>query len=151
MKIEFDDNYFMSKAIDEAKIALSKGEVPIWAVIVDDNKIIERAHNMVEALKDVTAHAEILAITSASNYIGGKYLENCSIYVTLEPCQMCAGAMYWAQLDRLVYGASDKHRGYKVLGTKLHPKTKVKSAVLSKECKLIIDAFFIKKRKEKAL
>ena len=87
MKIEFDDNYFMSKAIDEAKIALSKGEVPVGAVIVADNKIIARAHNMVEALNDVTAHAEILAITSASNYIGGKYLENCSIYVTLEPCQ----------------------------------------------------------------
>ena len=149
MKIEFDDNYFMSKAIDEAKIALSKGEVPVGAVIVADNKIIARAHNMVEALNDVTAHAEILAITSASNYIGGKYLENCSIYVTLEPCQMCAGAMYWAQLSRLVYGASDPHRGFKVLGTKIHPKTKVTSGVMSKESKLLIDAFFIKKRKEK--
>ena len=101
MKIEFDDNYFMSKAIDEAKIALSKGEVPIGAVIVADNKIIARAHNMVEALNDVTAHAEILAITSASNYIGGKYLENCSIYVTLEPCQMCAGALYWSRISKI--------------------------------------------------
>ena len=94
-------------------------------------------------------HAEMQAITSASNHIGGKYLNDCTMYVTLEPCQMCAGAMYWAQLYRLVYGASDPHRGFKVLGTKLHPKTKVSSGVMSKECKLLIDAFFIKKRKEK--
>ena len=135
MKIEFDDNYFMSKAIDEAKIALSKGEVPIGAVIVADNKIIARAHNMVEALNDVTAHAEILAITSASNYIGGKYLENCSIYVTLEPCQMCAGALYWSRISKIYFGAEDPKRGFKKLGTKLHPKTKVFGGILQNECK----------------
>ena len=146
MKIEFDDNYFMSKAIDEAKIALSKGEVPIGAVIVAENKIIARAHNMVEALKDVTAHAEILAITSASNYIGGKYLENCSIYVTLEPCQMCAGALYWSRISKIFFGAADSKRGFKILGTKVHPKTKVEGGVLQKECKDLLDKFFISRR-----
>ena len=146
MKIEFDDNYFMSKAIDEAKIALSKGEVPIGAVIVADNKIIARAHNMVEALNDVTAHAEILAITSASNYIGGKYLENCSIYVTLEPCQMCAGALYWSRISKIYFGADDPKRGFKKLGTKLHPKTKVFGGILQNECKDILEKFFISRR-----
>ena len=146
MKIEFDDNYFMSKAIDEAKIALSKGEVPIGAVIVAENKIIARAHNMVEALKDVTAHAEILAITSASNYIGGKYLENCSIYVTLEPCQMCAGALYWSQISRIVYGAEDKERGFQTMGTKLHPKTKLKGGIMADEASALLKRFFIEKR-----
>ena len=143
MKIEFDDNYFMSKAIDEAKIALSKGEVPIGAVIVADNKIIARAHNMIEALNDVTAHAEILAITSASNYIGGKYLENCSIYVTLEPCQMCAGALYWSQISRIVYGAEDKERGFQTMGTKLHPKTKLKGGIMADEASALLKRFFV--------
>ena len=123
MKIQFDDNYFMKKAIDEAKIALSKGEVPVGAVIVADNKIIARAHNMVESLNDVTAHAEILAITSASNHIGGKYLKNCSM-ATLEPCQMCAGALYWARISNLYFGASDPKR-LSSTSTVLHPKTKV--------------------------
>ena len=146
MKIEFDDNYFMSKAIDEAKIALSKGEVPIGAVIVADNKIIARAHNMVEALNDVTAHAEILAITSASNYIGGKYLENCSIYVTLEPCQMCAGALYWSQISRVVFGAKDQERGFLTMGSTLHPKTKIQGGVLADESSALLKRFFIEKR-----
>ena len=146
MIIEFDDNYFMSKAIDGAKTALSKGEVPIGAVIVAENKIIARAHNMVEALKDVTAHAEILAITSASNYIGGKYLENCSIYVTLEPCQMCAGALYWSRISKIFFGAADPKRGFKILGTKVHPKTKVQGGILQKECKDLLDKFFISRR-----
>lgn len=146
MKIQFDVNYFMKKAIDEAKIALSKGEVPVGAVIVADNKIIARAHNMVESLNDVTAHAEILAITSASNHIGGKYLKNCSMYVTLEPCQMCAGALYWARISNLYFGASDPKRGYQVLGTVLHPKTKVSAGILKHECKELLDKFFISRR-----
>ena len=146
MKIEFDDNYFMSKAIDEAKIALSKGEVPVGAVIVADNKIIARAHNMVEALNDVTAHAEILAITSASNYIGGKYLENCSIYVTLEPCVMCAGALTWSQLEGVVYAASDFRRGFIQAGLSLHPKTAIRGGIMWKESKDLLEKFFAKKR-----
>ena len=132
----------MKKALHEAELAFEKGEVPVGVVVVAHGQIIARGHNLTETLTDVTAHAEMQAITSAANHLGNKYLTECTLYVTLEPCQMCAGAMYWAQLNRLVYGASDNHRGYKVLGTKLHPKTKVKSGVLSKECKLIVDAFF---------
>ena len=146
MRIQFDEKYFMAKAIDEAKIALSKGEVPVGAVIVADNKIIARAHNMVEALNDVTAHAEILAITSASNYIGGKYLENCSIYVTLEPCQMCAGALYWSRISKIYYGAEDPKRGFLALGILMHPKTKIYIVVLEHECKELLDKFFISRR-----
>ena len=151
MTQEEKDIFYMQKALAEAKYAFGKDEIPVGAIIVSNDKIIARSHNLTQMLNDVTAHAEMQAITSAANHLGNKYLTECTLYVTLEPCQMCAGAMYWAQLNRLVYGASDNHRGYKVLGTKLHPKTKVKSGVLSKECKLIVDAFFIKKRKEKAL
>ena len=151
MTQEEKDIFYMQKALAEAKYAFEKDEIPVGAVIVSNDKIIARSHNLTQMLNDVTAHAEMQAITSAANHLGNKYLTECTLYVTLEPCQMCAGAMYWAQLNRLVYGASDNHRGCKVLGTKLHPKTKVKSGVLSKECKLIVDAFFIKKRKEKAL
>ena len=138
----------MNKAISEAKYAFEKDEVPVGAVIVSNDKIIARAHNLTEMLNDVTAHAEMQAITSAANYLGGKYLKDCTLYVTLEPCQMCAGAMYWAQLTRLVFGASDPQRGYRKLKTTLHPKTKVSYGILSNECKLLIDAFFIKKRKQ---
>ena len=145
------DIFFMNKAISEAKAAFEKDEVPVGAVIVSNDKIIARAHNLTEILNDVTAHAEMQAITSAANHLGGKYLKDCTLYVTLEPCQMCAGAMYWAQLTRLVFGASDPHRGYRKLKTTLHPKTKVSYGVLSKECKLLNDAFFIKKRKLKKL
>ena len=151
MTQEEKDIFYMQKALAEAKYAFEKDEIPVGAIIVSNDKIIARSHNLTQMLNDVTAHAEMQAITSAANHLGNKYLTECTLYVTLEPCQMCAGAMYWAQLNRLVYGASDNHRGYKVLGTKLHPKTKVKSGVLYKECKLIVDAFFIKKRKEKAL
>ena len=150
MTQEEKDIFYMQKALSEAKYAFEKDEIPVGAIIVSNDKIIARSHNLTQMLNDVTAHAEMQAITSAANHLGNKYLTECTLYVTLEPCQMCAGALYWAQLNRLVYGASDNHRGYKVLGTKLHPKTKVKSGVLSKECKLIVDAFFIKKRKEKA-
>jgi tRNA(adenine34) deaminase len=151
MTQEEKDIFYMQKALAEAKYAFEKDEIPVGAIIVSNDKIIARSHNLTQMLNDVTAHAEMQAITSAANHLGNKYLTECTLYVTLEPCQMCAGAMYWAQLNRLVYGASDNHRGYKVLGTKLHPKTKVKSGVLAKECKLIVDAFFIKKRKLKKL
>ena len=142
----FDDNYFMRRALDEAKIALQKDEVPVGAVIVSNNQIIARAHNLTETLNDVTAHAEMQAITSAANYLGGKYLKNCTLYVTLEPCQMCAGALYWSQISKVVIGASDAHRGVRVLNTKLHPKTKVVDGIMAKESKSLIDDFFKKKR-----
>ena len=109
----FDDNYFMRRALDEAKIALQKDEVPVGAVIVSNNQIIARSHNLTETLNDVTAHAEMQAITSAANYLGGKYLKNCTLYVTLEPCQMCAGALYWSQISKIVIVASDSHRGFR--------------------------------------
>ena len=145
----FDDNYFMRRALDEAKIALQKDEVPVGAVIVSNNQIIARSHNLTETLNDVTAHAEMQAITSAANYLGGKYLENCTMYVTMEPCQMCAGALYWSQISKIVIGASDSHRGFRVMNTKLHPKTKVIDGVLAKESKSLIDDFFKKKRELK--
>ncbi len=136
----------MSKAIEEAEIALSKGEIPIGAVIVIENKIIARAHNLTETLNDVTAHAEILAITAAANYIGGKYLDGCSIYVTLEPCQMCAGALYWSRISNLYYAAKDSKRGFKAMGGRLHPKTKVNGGILENESKEMLDKFFIARR-----
>ena len=146
MKLEFDNEYFMKKAIEEADIALSKGEIPIGAVIVIENQIIARAHNLTETLNDVTAHAEILAITAAANYLGGKYLDGCSIYVTLEPCQMCAGALYWSRISNLYYAAKDSKRGFKAMGGKLHPKTKVIGGILENESKEMLDNFFIARR-----
>ena len=145
----FDDNYFMRRALDEAKIALQKDEVPIGAVIVSRNQIIARSHNLTETLNDVTAHAEMQAITSAANFIGGKYLKDCTLYVTLEPCQMCAGALYWSQISKIVIGASDSHRGFRVMKTKIHPKTKIIDGVLASEAKKLIEDFFEKKRKLK--
>ena len=142
----FDDNYFMKKALQEAEIALDKGEIPVGAVIVVDNKIIARAHNLTELLNDITAHAEMQAITAASNYLGGKYLHNCTLYVTLEPCQMCGGALYWSQISKIVYGAKDEQRGYQAMETKLHPKTKITGGVLADECSAILKRFFIEKR-----
>ena len=142
----FDDNYFMRRALDEAKIALQKDEVPVGAVIVSNNQIIARAHNLTETLNDVTAHAEMQAITSAANYLGGKYLKNCTLYVTLEPCQMCAGALYWSQISKVVIGASDAHRGFRVMGTKIHPKTEITYGVLASEAKELIQDFFKEKR-----
>ena len=146
MKLEFDNEYFMKKAIEEADIALSKGEIPIGAVIVIENQIIARAHNLTETLNDVTAHAVILAITAAANYLGGKYLDGCSIYVTLEPCQMCAGALYWSRISNLYYAAKDSKRGFKAMGGKLHPKTKVIGGILENESKEMLDKFFIARR-----
>lgn len=146
MKLEFDNEYFMKKAIEEADIALSKGEIPIGAVIVIENQIIARAHNLTETLNDVTAHAEILAITAAANYLGGKYLDGCSIYVTLEPCQMCAGALYWSRISNLYYAAKDSKRGFNAMGGRLHPKTKVNGGILENESKEMLDKFFIARR-----
>lgn len=142
----FDDTYFMRKALQEAEVAYEKGEIPVGAVIVVKDRIIARTHNLTELLNDVTAHAEMQAITSAANFLGGKYLINCTLYVTLEPCQMCAGALYWSQLSKLVYAASDEQRGYSALGTKLHPKTKVVSGVLADEASALLKRFFIEKR-----
>ena len=142
-----DDAYFMRQALAEAQMAADKDEVPIGAVIVHGNKVIARAHNLTEQLTDATAHAEMQAITSASNFIGGKYLKDCTIYVTVEPCVMCAGALAWSQISKIVYGASDEKRGYTVFAPNaLHPKTTVVSGVLEKECAEIMKQFFIKKR-----
>ena len=146
MELICDDTYFMKKALVEAELAFEQGEVPVGAVIVIDQKIIARAHNLTELLNDVTAHAEMQAITSASNYLGGKFLHHCTLYVTLEPCQMCAGALYWSQISRIVYGAEDKERGFQTMGTKLHPKTKLEGGVLAKEASDLLKRFFVEKR-----
>ena len=142
----FDDTYFMKKALQEAEEAFTKGEIPVGAVIVANNQIIARSHNLTEMLNDVTAHAEMQAITSAANYIGGKYLIDCTLYVTLEPCQMCAGALYWSQISKIVFGAKDEERGYQKMGTQLHPKTKVVSGILANEASILLKKFFIEKR-----
>lgn len=142
----FDDTYFMKKALDEAKIAFDKGEVPVGALIVFKEQIIARAHNLTETLNDVTAHAEMQAFTAAADFLGGKYLKECTLYVTLEPCQMCAGASYWTQLRKIVYGASELERGFVKLKTTLHPKTSIVSGVLEADCSKILKRFFIEKR-----
>ena len=147
MENPFTDDYFMKKALQEAELAFEKGEIPVGAVIVIDNKIIARTHNLTEMLNDVTAHAEMQAITSAANFIGGKYLKGCTLYVTIEPCQMCAGALYWSQISKIVFGASDEQRGYQNLGTTIHPKTQVIQGVLAKECSDLLLRFFASKRK----
>jgi len=142
----FDDTYFMKKALLEAEEAYEKGEIPVGAIVVANNTIIARSHNLTELLNDVTAHAEMQVITSAANHIGGKYLTDCTLYVTLEPCQMCAGALYWSQISKIVFGAEDTQRGYRVMGTKLHPKTKVVSGVLAEDASLFLKRFFIERR-----
>jgi len=143
----FDDNHFMKCALCEAQKAFDKDEVPIGAVIVCRDTIIARAHNLVEHLNDVTAHAEMQAITAAAGTLGGKYLNDCTLYVTVEPCPMCAGAIGWSQLGRIVYGASDPKRGYTLLAPGvLHPKTTVTSGVLADEATTLIQSFFKKKR-----
>ena len=142
----FTDEYFMKKALQEAEMAFEKDEIPVGAVIVVNNTVIARTHNLTELLHDVTAHAEMQAITSAANFLGGKYLKGCTLYVTLEPCQMCAGALYWSQISKIVYGATDEKRGYQTLGTQIHPKTEVVSGVLEKECAALMTSFFQKKR-----
>jgi len=143
----FDDDYFMRKALQEAEVAFDKGEVPVGAVIVVDNRIIARAHNLTELLTDVTAHAEMQAITAASNFLGGKYLHKCSLYVTLEPCQMCAGALFWSQISTIIYGAKDAQRGCGAMGTKRHPKTMIRGGILADEASQLLKRFFSEKRK----
>jgi tRNA(adenine34) deaminase len=143
----FTDEYFMKKALNEAEMAFEKGEIPVGAVIVIDNIIIARSHNLTELLNDVTAHAEMQSITAAANYLGGKYLIGCTLYVTLEPCQMCAGALYWSQISKIVFGASDGNRGFEKMGTQLHPKTLVKRGVMENEASELMKQFFMEKRK----
>lgn len=143
----FTDEYFMKKALQEAEMAFEKDEIPVGALIVIDNKIIARCHNLTEMLVDVTAHAEMQAITAAANFLGGKYLTGCTLYVTLEPCQMCAGALYWSQISKIVFGASDENRGFEKMGTQLHPKTTVVRGVLANEASELMKRFFAEKRK----
>jgi len=143
----FSDEYFMKKAFQEATQAYDAGEVPVGAVVVAQNRIIARAHNLTEMLTDVTAHAEMQAITAAANLLGGKYLNECTLYVTLEPCVMCAGAIGWSQLGKLVYGASDEKRGFSKFAPKaLHPKTEVISGIMADDCADLMTAFFKEKR-----
>jgi tRNA(adenine34) deaminase len=141
------DEQFMRKALQEAEAAYCDDEIPIGAVIVCKGKIIARAHNLTETLRDVTAHAEMQAITSAADFLGGKYLTGCTLYVTVEPCVMCAGAIGWAQIGRVVYGAADEKRGYSIFASKaFHPKTEVTGGVLEAECKALMQNFFNSKR-----
>jgi len=148
MLTAFSDETFMKEALKEAYKAYEADEVPIGAVIVCQNKIIARTHNYTERLNDVTAHAEMQAFTSASNNLGGKYLAECTLYVTLEPCNMCAGAAYWTQIGKIVYGAKDEKRGFsKYVTNLLHPSTKICGGILKNECAEILKEFFRKKRK----
>jgi tRNA(adenine34) deaminase len=143
----FTDDYFMKQALAEAQKAYEIGEIPVGAIVVCNNRIIARAHNQTERLNDVTAHAEIVALTAAAGYLGSKYLDECSLYVTLEPCVMCAGALAWAQLGRLVFAASDEKRGFMRFGKEiLHPKTKLELGVMQDDCAELIKRFFKEKR-----
>jgi len=141
-----NDEYYMRIALNEAKEAFFKGEIPIGAVVVANNQIIAKTHNLTETLNDVTAHAEMQAITSAANTIGGKYLKNCTLYLTVEPCQMCAGALYWSQISKIVVGTKDNKRGFETMGGQLHPKTEIIYGVLEDECKELMLVFFQNKR-----
>ena len=138
----FDDTYFMRKALQEAELALAKGEVPVGAVIVCNGQIIAKGHNQVESLNDPTAHAEMLAFTAATNFLGSKYLKDCTLYVTLEPCQMCAGAAFWSQIGKIVFGASDEQRGYQHWHCHVHPKTEVTGGILATESEALLKKFF---------
>lgn len=143
----FSDEYFMRKALDEAHVAFEKDEVPVGAVIVFANQVVARAHNLTEKLNDVTAHAEMQAFTAAADAIGGKYLKDCILYVTLEPCVMCAGASYWTQIGRIVFGAFDNKRGFSQKGESiLHPKTEILGGVMENDCSQLLKDFFEKRR-----
>ena len=143
----FSHESFMREALKEAQKAFDADEVPVGAIVVCNNKIIARAHNLTERLNDVTAHAEMQAITAAANFLNGKYLNECTLYVTLEPCVMCAGALGWAQVGKIIYGAADTKRGFNILSnTVLHPKTEVSNGILADECSVLIKQFFQKKR-----
>lgn len=144
----YTDEYFMREALKEANKALESAEVPVGAVVACGNRIVARAHNQTEKLTDATAHAEMLAVTAASNHLGSKYLNECTLYVTLEPCVMCAGALHWVQLKKLVFGASDVQRGFTLVNYPLlHPKTDVVKGIKAQEAKALIDSFFKKIRK----
>lgn len=143
----YSDESFMREALKEAHKALEKDEVPVGAVIVCSNRVIARGHNLTEQLNDATAHAEMQAFTAATNFLGGKYLEDCTLYVTVEPCVMCAGASFWTQIGRIVYGARDEKRGYSLVASNIfHPKTQVTTGVLADECSALMKDFFRKKR-----
>ncbi len=142
----FDDTYFMKLALQEAHEALEKDEVPIGCVVVFNDRIISRSHNLTETLNDVTAHAEMQAITSSANFLGGKYLINATMYVTMEPCVMCAGALFWSQISKIVIGARDEQRGFINKGIRLHPKTEIVTDILAEECSQIVKDFFKSKR-----
>ncbi|KQT22394.1 CMP deaminase [Chryseobacterium sp. Leaf404] len=142
----FTDEYFMKMALQEAESALERDEVPIGCVIVSNNRVIARAHNLTEALNDVTAHAEMQAITSAAHFLGGKYLTDCTLYVTVEPCVMCSGALSWSQISKVVIGARDEKRGFINKNLSLHPKTEIVTGVLENECSIIVKEFFKSKR-----
>ncbi|MBP6665305.1 MAG: nucleoside deaminase [Chitinophagales bacterium] len=143
----FTDEYFMRLALQQANLAFTANEIPIGAIVVCNNTIVAKAYNQTELLQDVTAHAEILAITAAANYLGSKYLPNCALYVTVEPCLMCSGASYWAQLGKVVYGAADEKRGFTTLQKPVfHPKTQVVGGILATECAALMSDFFKQKR-----
>jgi tRNA(adenine34) deaminase len=143
-----DDAYFMRQALQQAEIAGEEGEIPVGAVVVAEQGVIAKAYNQTERLQDVTAHAEMLALTSAFNYFGAKYLPECTLYVTLEPCVMCAGAIHWAQLGRLVYGAADDKKGFSCYHEQIpHPRTQVKNGVLAEDCRQLLQAFFRRMRR----
>ena len=142
----FTDEYYMKMALQEAETAFEKEEVPIGCVIVSNNRIIAKAHNLTETLNDVTAHAEMQAITSAANFLGGKYLQNCTLYVTMEPCVMCSGALAWSQIAKVVIGARDEKRGFINKNLSLHPKTEIVIGILENECSEIVKKFFLNKR-----
>jgi tRNA(adenine34) deaminase len=143
----FSDEYFMNMALQEAETAAKAGEIPVGAVVVCQNLVIAKTHNQTEQLNDVTAHAELLAITAAADHLGSKYLKNCTLYVTLEPCPMCAGALYWAQIGRIVYGATDHKRGFSTLNSNIiHPKTRIEYGVLEEEITGMLKIFFQKMR-----
>lgn len=141
------DIFYMRQAFKEARLAYEKGEIPVGAIIVSQNQIIARGHNLTEQFRDVTAHAEIIALTAAANFLNSKYLPNCTLYVTLEPCVMCVGALAWAQLGRLVYGAADEKKGFMKYGKRLlHPKTKLEYGIMESECSSLLKDFFAHKR-----
>ena len=142
----FTDEYFMKMALQEAETALEKDEVPVGCIVVSNNRVIARSHNLTETLTDVTAHAEMQAITSAANFLGGKYLVNCTLYVTLEPCVMCSGALSWSQISKVVIGARDEKRGFMSKNLQLHPKTEIVTGILENECSAIVKEFFKGKR-----
>ena len=143
----YSEEYFMNEALKEARKALEKDEIPVGAIVVCENRIIARAHNLTETLNDVTAHAEMQAFTAAADHLGGKYLAGCTMYMTLEPCVMCAGAAFWTQIGKLVYGTGDEKRGYSLIRQPLlHPKTVISKGILEQECRQILKSFFEKKR-----